>query len=95
MGMSVFVYAIKPADEKHEQMRAVWEACKKAKVAPPADVYKFFNGEAPDPRGVVMRLPETGGAVHIYSTDSGEDRFDIDLTKLDKDVKVVRVTLAY
>lgn len=95
MGMYVFVYAIKPTDEKYEQMCAIWEACKTAKISAPAEVYKFFNGMAPDPQGIVTRLPETGGPMSIYSTDTGEDRFDIDLTQLDKDVKIIRVTLAY
>lgn len=56
MGMSTHVVGIREPNEKWRQMKAVWDACEVAKIAPPPEVDEFFDSEPPDPAGVVLDL---------------------------------------
>lgn len=93
MGMSTSVVGIRPADEHFKKMLAAYEACVAAGTEPPETVRAFFNDETPDPKGVVLRL---GGmysgndpSVTVYHDDSSEG-LEIDLSKLPKDIKIIR-----
>jgi type IV secretory pathway TraG/TraD family ATPase VirD4 len=86
MGMSTHVVGIKPADEKFNQMRSLWEACEKARVTIPLEVVEFFGGETPDEAGVIVDLEN---AVQPWRDDSA-DGYEVDITKLPKDVKIIR-----
>jgi hypothetical protein len=94
MGMSTFVVGIKPPDDHWRRMKAAWDACQAAGIEPPDTVYEFFNGEPPDEKGVVVGLDEFTGdrrheSVTEWSSDTGEG-YEVDVTKLPKDVTVVR-----
>jgi len=99
MSMSSYVEAIRPPDAKWSAMKAVWDACKAAGTTVPAEVDGFFNGEPPDATGVVVKhvsgcsskLPEWVTAVRRDM----EDGFEVDITKLPKDVTVLRFTNSY
>jgi hypothetical protein len=87
MSMSTHVVGFRPADEKWHQMLAVWRACAAADVRMPREVEGFFNGENPE--------NEPGMEVDISAAMSayeqpGADGFDVDLTKLPADIRVVR-----
>jgi hypothetical protein len=93
MGMSMSVVGIKPADEKYKKMIVVWDACQKAGVAPPKEVTDFFGDEVPDPAGIQVDLipypkPWASG-VSEYKTEY-TDGFEVDLRKLDPDLKILR-----
>ena len=88
MGMSTHVVGFRPPDEKFQKMKAVWEACEKAGVRPPREVDDFFKGERPDENGVVVPI-ERSICVREYKSDS-EEGFEVDVTKLPPDVKIVR-----
>jgi len=69
------------------------------KASIPDDVDDFFNGEPPDDRGVVV--------MHVSKYDKGlpdwvtkvdkemQDGFEIDISKLPRDVTVLRFTNSY
>jgi len=95
--MSTSLVGIKPPDEKWKQMKAIWDACRSAKIDPPKEVEDFFDGEIPDDKGVVVGLSkytrrrEAGHhpAIRDWSSDSGMG-FEVDLSKLDKDITILR-----
>lgn len=93
MGMTTHVIGFKPPDARFKQMYRIWEMCKEAKVHPPLEVDAFFGGETPDPRGVEVDLnldPKAMCVTKYNDPDSGNWGFDVDITKLPKDVTVVR-----
>lgn len=50
------VEALRPPDDRFRQMKAVWDACKKAKTDTPDEVDEFFNYEPPDSLGTAEEL---------------------------------------
>lgn len=87
MSMSTHVYGFRPADEKWNQMKAVWDACKAAKTSIPDDVLDFFEGEDPrDKPGMEVKIDE---AIEEFSTERGQG-YIVDLSKLPKDVNFLR-----
>lgn len=91
MGMSTHVKAFKPPDEKWQQMKAVWDACKTAGVELPREVGRYFEDTDPDPVGVEI---DESTLVNVGALDAwGDDQREgvqIDVTRLPKDVTVVR-----
>jgi len=96
--MHSYVKGVKPADAKYKKMLAIYEQCREAQVSLPKEVAEFFNGEdgdAPDPKGVVVSLRVTkDGPVQEYHDDMREG-FDVDITKLPKDVTIIRFVNSY
>lgn len=87
MGMSTVVYGIKPADEKYRKMKAVYDACREAGVTVPDDVWDFFGDDVPNGKGVVVEL---GKDCLTSFSHEGTYGYDVDITKLPKDVTIVR-----
>lgn len=94
MSMSTHVKGFKPPDEKWKKMKAVWDACDKAKVDPPKDVLEFFGGETPDEAGVEVDLEEEKCCKEWDDSDM-QSGFEIDVTKLPKDVTLIRFYNSY
>ena len=72
--MSTHVVGIVPPDEDWRAQKAVWDACVAAGVEIPQRTLAFFDGETPDPSGVVyhdIRKREWlgGGTGHGYEVD--------------------------
>jgi hypothetical protein len=82
--MSTHVIGFAPPDEQWEKMKAVWDACRLAKVPVPRDVEKFFNYETPDHQGVKIELPTREWRDH------GAQGFEIDVDSIPKHVKTIR-----
>jgi hypothetical protein len=91
MGMSTHVVAFKPPGERWQQMKAVWDACEAAGIEPPDEVSEYFEHEEPDPAGVRIERAElvTSGAVRVW-TDADAQGYEVDVTKLPRDVTVIR-----
>lgn len=88
MSMSTWVYGFKPPDEKWRRMKAVYDACSLAGTDLPKEVDKFFQGQIPDAAGVEVSLVDTACCQeYIEEMKSG---FEIDLTKLPKDIRIIR-----
>lgn len=88
MGASRHIVGIKPPDERWKQMKAVWDACKEAGIDAPASVHRFFNNDIPDDSGVVVEM-EKHHSASLYNGD-GEGGFEVDVSKLPADVKIIR-----
>ncbi len=85
MSMSTHVVGFRPADAKWKEMKTIWEMCERAKIKIPDEVQKFFNGEAPgDKPGQEVEINVKG-----WSDDSRQG-YELDLTKLPKDVRFIR-----
>ncbi len=88
MSMSTHAVGFKPADEKWNQMKAIWDMCERNLVTVPDEVSDFFDGESPgDKPGMEVPL---GGAIREYS-DANYDGYEIDISKLPADVRFLRV----
>ncbi len=93
MGASTNVVGFKPADEKWKKMKAVWDSCEKANICIPTSVVEFFNGDTPDSSGVLIELLKHP-CCEKYSAEM-KDGYEIDVSKLPKDVKIIRVYTSY
>ena len=93
MGISYYVLGIKPSDEKFAAMKAVWDACIKAKINIPKDVLEFFGDSEPNEKGVTTYLDNQGP----YVTIDGEDdyRLTVDLRKLPDDIKILQFVVSW
>ncbi|MFA6433029.1 MAG: hypothetical protein WCV82_04460 [Candidatus Paceibacterota bacterium] len=93
MSMSTHVVGFRPADDKWEKMRAVYDACQAAGTQLPASVAQFFGFEPPDERGVEVNIEKTD-AVSEWQEDMREG-IEVDITKLPENVTVIRFYNAY
>jgi hypothetical protein len=91
--MSTHVVGIRPPDDRWRKMKAIWDACDAAGIAPPSDVDRFFEYDKPDPMGVVIEL-DKHKCVAEYKDDARLG-YDINLAALPPDVTVVRVYNAW
>ncbi len=90
MGMSSRVTGFKPPNLKWRQMKAIYDACELADVSIPDEVDRYFEGERPDESGVAVSLTyPLHEAVKEYRDDM-EQGYEVDLTKLPPDVKILR-----
>lgn len=78
--MGIHIYGFRAPDRTWKKMKAVWDACNLAGVAPPEEVDDFFGGEGPDPRGIEVEL-ESCPAVSSYYVEM-VDGLEVDLDKL-------------
>lgn len=90
VSMSTHVAAIRPPDERWEQMKAVWDTCKAAGIQPPREVDAFFEGEDPDPAGVVIDLEVGSDGVREWTDEVHRQGIEVDLSALPSDVRVLR-----
>jgi len=84
MGMSTNVIGFIPPDDKFEEMKAIWDSCKKAKIDPPDEVSDFFNDVEPDASGIEKDIP-----VHPWN-DKYNQGYEVKVDEIPKDVKVIR-----
>jgi hypothetical protein len=87
---------VRPPDERWSKMKAAWDACEAAGVEPPEDVEEFFDGEGPDPAGLVVDIGKAVGHVdtddeqHYVADDEG-GYYLIDLARLPKSITHIKV----
>jgi hypothetical protein len=96
VSMPTRVIAFKPPGEKWQRMRAVYDACTAAGIDVPGEVMGFFDHMPPDPAGVEIseRTLRDKGAVTDWSADMAAG-FEVDVTKLPRDVTVIRFYNSY
>lgn len=90
--MSTHVIGFRPADEKWNKMKAIWDSCESADIPIPKEVSRFFDDEDPgDKPGAEVKIDK---AVTDWDCDCGEG-YEIDVTKLPKDVQFIRFYNSY
>jgi len=100
MSMRTYVTLYRPVDDKWRNMQRVWAACNDAGLAVPLEVDVFFNGRPPDGvEGVEVACVTQNETtwppwVTRFEIDM-KDGYDVDVTKLPKDVKIIRFTNSY
>lgn len=93
MSMGTHVEGFIPPDAKFQKMLRAYRACEEAGIPIPPDVWKFFNEESPDEAGVRIDLSydkKYKDAVYEFQNDACQG-YEIQLDKLPKDIKVIRV----
>jgi hypothetical protein len=93
MGMSTFVIGIKPPDDKWKKMKAARDSCIVADIPIPDEIDDFFQGEEPDEKGVLVYLKEDK-CCSLHCKE-GEKGYEIDLSKLPNDIKILRFVNSY
>lgn len=88
MSMSTHIEGFKPPDATWRKHFAVWDACTKAGVTVPSETRLYFSDEAPDNSGVTVDLYKNP-AVKEYRPE-GRSGWEVDLTRLPKDVTIIR-----
>jgi hypothetical protein len=86
--MSTYVQGFKPPNEKWKKMKKAWDACADAGIGTPEEVDSFFGNEFPDEAGVKVEIEEHECCSEIEG--NAQTGFEIDVTKLPKDVTVIR-----
>lgn len=89
MSMSTYVVGVIPANEKFDAMKEIWDLCEAQDIIAPEEVLDFFNGETPDEAGIVKQIQSTE-----YSGEM-EAGLEVDITKLPKDVTIIRFYNSY
>lgn len=84
MSMSTHVIGFVPPDEEWKKMKAIWDACNKAKIDPPDEVQDFFDGEVPSEKGQEVEIP------HREWGDENRQGIEVEINKLPKNVKLIR-----
>ena len=92
MSMSTHVIGFAPPDEKWKAMKSVYDSCINAGIYIPAEVENFFNGEKPDPAGVSTNI---GFLASKWTDGDMCSGIEIDLSKLPKNVKIIRFYNSY
>ena len=98
MGMSMHVYAVKPADENYKRKAEAYRACVAAGVPVPPALITFFDGEDPDPRGTAQHLGHDARVEHpscTKFTDDSRTGFEVDITKLPEGTRFVRFVCSW
>jgi len=86
MSRTMHVIGFRPPDVKWKSMKKVYDACKSAGVQPPSEVIEFFECVEPDDCGVRVNID----CAVTKREESGENGFEVDVTKLPTDVTRVR-----
>lgn len=95
MSKTYSVIGYRPADERWDLMKDIWNACRKANVPIPRDVEDYFDGEDPNGKpGMEVYLVNFAGAVKEIHSE-GSHSYQVDLSKLPKDIKFVRFEISW
>ena len=87
MGMSTTIVGFRSADDLWNKHKAVWDACAQAQVPVPKETETFFDGEEPGDRpGAEVSIE---GAYKDWG-NSWAQGYEVDVSKLPKDVKIIR-----
>jgi hypothetical protein len=89
MGTSTHVVGIKPPDATWHKMNAALQACRAANVPIPPEIDKYFDGEEPDPDGVIVDI-----SYHEYEGDM-EEGYQVNIEELPAHVKIIRFYNSY
>ena len=93
MGMSTHIAGITPPDAAFQKMYDAYKACEDAGVQIPDEIVKYFQGELPDPKGMITDLTRAP-FVTEYNEDS-QNGLEVDLRKLPNHIKVIRFYNSY
>lgn len=88
MSISYDVEGLIKPDKNHLSKVNAYQACLDAGVSIPDELYKYFNYEAPDECGLVKDLNDTESVTQ--DNDESSYWYDVDLSKIDKNIHIIR-----
>lgn len=91
MSMVSCIQGLKPKTEEYEKKLQIYKLCKEMNINPPREIEEFFDGEVCE-AGIITELP--ADALMEYGDDCRE-YFEVDLTKIPKDVTKIRFVNSY
>ncbi len=94
MSISIFIRAIKPADEKHKKMLEIYRLCKQSNISCPQEVLNYFGDTEPNELGVVIDHYDLPIECRQEFSRDEECGFKIDTSYLPSDVRYLEVFLS-
>jgi len=91
MSADLIISGFRPADERYEKMRSVYNNMRELNLTVPNEVLNFFDGNGPNEHGSEVSIKDAITPYKGVETDG----FDIDLSKLPKDVTVIRAYIQW
>lgn len=88
MSTSYSVVGIRPPDDRHDEMTAIWTACKRAHVELPDEVLAFFDDRSPDPKGLEIPLPTNEGQ------DEYRNWYTLSVSDIPKNITEIRFVMS-
>lgn len=88
MSTSYYVEGFAPPNEQWTKMKAIWDACKAAKVEVPVVVDNFFDGEDPDAAGVKIEI-----STHTWC-NGWRNGYEINVADIPKHVTTIRFVIS-
>lgn len=92
MSMSTYIQGLKPKTEEYEKKLNIYKSCKELNISVPQEILDFFDGEVCE-EGIITEIPKE--AIREYADDCCRDFFEVDLTKILKDVTKIRFVNSY
>lgn len=86
---SLSVVGLVPPDSAWNKMKTVWDACQAAGIAPPKEVYVFFEYGEPDESGVIVKIES-----REFNAEMAEG-LEVDLASIPSKVKTIRFRVDY
>lgn len=95
MSMSVYVHGIRNITEDYRKKLNIYKSCKELNIKPPEELLEYFEYESyPCEDGIIVDLPDDS-MTHSTNMQHCSDYYDVNLTKLPKDVIKVRFEISY
>ena len=96
MGMSMDIQGYRAKDTKWKKMEEAYKACRSAGIGIPKEIDEFFVGEDPNYISAMVDglTVDLGDAVTEIDEEMVEGYW-VDITKLPKDIKILRFTNSY
>jgi len=88
MGMSTYVVGFIPPDEQWKKIKAAYDALVAAGIDIPQEIYRVL-GDEPSDHGKEVSIPSKEWC------DDYRDGFDITLSELDPNIKIIRFYNSY
>lgn len=96
MGVCYYVEGIRPPDERWKKYKAAYDAWRELPDSGelPEQLLAFFDHRDPDKEGVIVDLDECEEAVTEWE-EEGRSGYQVDLSKIPKDLKILRFVISY
>lgn len=97
MGMSTTIVGIRDLDGKFKQMMDVKKACDRAGIDYPEEVHEYFEYRADRPEEeLINQMNSTDLKKAVKKLDvEYSDVYEVDLSKITKDVKKIQFRVSY
>lgn len=93
MGADLFVQGFAQPNKEFKQMLEAFNACKRAGVEPPKEVWDFFNWENPSPHGIPVEKDSLTGITE--KCVDGTHSYIVEIDKLPPEIETIEIGISY